>query len=596
MRIGLTLAAALLVMGGSQGYLLWEQREAARSTELLLTTWVPLSRVVDRLQAYEQRVSSDLQRLVRNEVRAPEGARAPLDVYREQLDLTLAEGRVQAREALESGLSGEDRAVFQRVLAQIDRMDALFSGFQRGGDELLALQRGGDEERARQRAQALLRDSARLQEEIGSLGRLVDDRVDGLAGSIRSAQARGGVVAALLTALALALAVLAGAVVLLALRPIGRLTTEVQRLASGDYGGRVEARGGDEIAVLAEEFNAMAQVLEGRDRALVERAEELNRLSRYLGSVLDSLQDGLFVVEDHRVSLANPASEGEWGVILGEEPPRWLSALREGSHDLVAPDQRRVRVGVIPFGPGGQVVLCSDVTAESVAAERLSRSERLALVGQMLAQITHEVRNPLNALSLNAELLGDELRDMDPDRGTEAWEILDTISHEVDRLTSVTGHYLQLARRPAARLTPTALGEVVDEVARLLRPELQRDGAALQVTIEPLPPVSVDANQVRQALLNVVRNAVEAGGRALVLSLSRQGDEVRLTLADDGPGMSEEEVARATDPFFSTKATGTGLGLAITRQILEDHHGAVEISSQPGRGTVLALVFPATTP
>ena len=98
----------------------------------------------------------------------------------------------------------------------------------------------------------------------------------------------------------------------------------------------------------------------------------------------------------------------------------------------------------------GVLVVVADVTEQARAKERLARSERLALIGQMLAQITHEVRNPLNALSLNAEMLGDELVGLDPDRRTESWEILDVVAGEIERLTAVTGHYLQLARRPPA--------------------------------------------------------------------------------------------------------------------------------------------------
>src|SRR5690606_37438088 len=98
--------------------------------------------------------------------------------------------------------------------------------------------------------------------------------------------------------------------------------------------------------------------------------------------------------------------------------------------------------------------------------------------------------------------------------------------------------------------------------------------------------------QLRQAVLNVLRNALEAGARRLALDARKNGDELVLALTDDGPGMTEEEAHQATDPFFSTKASGTGLGLAITRQILEDHDGRVEIVSAPGSGTVLRLIAP----
>jgi signal transduction histidine kinase len=246
----------------------------------------------------------------------------------------------------------------------------------------------------------------------------------------------------------------------------------------------------------------------------------------------------------------------------------------------------------MPFGGNGVIVVAADVTEQRRALDRLARSERLALVGQMLAQITHEVRNPLNAMSLNAEMLADELDRIDPAGTTDAGELLATVSGEIERLTHITAHYLQLARRPKATLAPENLPDLVADVARLLHAELAKAGVSLGVRGEPLPPQLVDGNQVRQALLNVVRNAVEAGARQLAIELRSDGDEVHLALTDDGPGMTPDEVERAFDPFFSTKTTGTGLGLAITRQILEDHDGTVRVVSAPGRGTTVTLVLP----
>jgi signal transduction histidine kinase len=210
----------------------------------------------------------------------------------------------------------------------------------------------------------------------------------------------------------------------------------------------------------------------------------------------------------------------------------------------------------------------------------------------MLAQITHEVRNPLNALSLNAELLADELEAMDPEQQTESWDLLATVSREIGRLTDVTAHYLQLARRPQARLGPEDLGSLVADVKRLLDAELSQRKVRIQIDPNPVPPQLVDGNQVRQALLNVLRNAVESGAHELTLAVVHDDAEIHLVLRDDGPGMTPEEAERAFDPFFSTRASGTGLGLAITKQILEDHDGTVRLTSVPGQGTTVVLAFP----
>ena len=227
----------------------------------------------------------------------------------------------------------------------------------------------------------------------------------------------------------------------------------------------------------------------------------------------------------------------------------------------------------------------------------------------MLAQITHEVRNPLNALSLNAELLGEDLEALPDDRRDEARAILGTITAEIRHLERVTEHYLTLARRPAPSLHPEDPAALIGSVVSLLDEELRRAGVTLTVEAAAGPPVDLralargytlqsvlgptvdlDAHQLRRALLNVARNAVEAGAKQLTVRVERDEGTLRFVIDDDGAGFSAEEAERAFDPFFSTKATGTGLGLAITRQILEDHGGVVRAEHKaPGARIVLEL-------
>jgi signal transduction histidine kinase len=238
------------------------------------------------------------------------------------------------------------------------------------------------------------------------------------------------------------------------------------------------------------------------------------------------------------------------------------------------------------------VTVLTDVTERVRAQERLARSERLAIIGQMLAQITHEIRNPLNALSLNVELLGDEIAALDPSGRTEAEDLLRLVAREVERLTALSGHYLALARRPVPVSVPCDLDAVLDDTLALLEPELRAAGVRVERARGEAVVVGADPDQLRQALLNVVRNAVQAHANTLRLSVGADGEEAWVALADDGVGMDADTARHATEPFYSTKATGTGLGLAITRQILEDHEGRVEVSSEVGAGTRVALFLP----
>jgi len=224
----------------------------------------------------------------------------------------------------------------------------------------------------------------------------------------------------------------------------------------------------------------------------------------------------------------------------------------------------------------------------------LIRSERLATIGQMAAQIAHEVRNPLNALGLNADMLVEDVRSGSV---TDAAETVAAIKNEVERLTAVTEAYLSLGRLPPLRLDPYPLGVLVRELVRFQQEELEQQTVTVTLDLpDDLPEVMVDPSQLRQALLNILRNASEAlaagGGGTVRISACAEGDEVRLDLADDGPGMDAENVARIFDPFFSTKETGSGLGLPITHQVIAEHGGRIACTSSLGDGTTFSIWLP----
>lgn len=593
-RIVAAFLAATTTLLSAQVLLMVQYRGVSESQALVTEGYLPLALTVDRMEGDQQRVDTDIQRLLREERRPGTGAQSPALLYSDRLRAQLDEARIHSRQATQMATDPTEVAALTKAGVHLDRIDALFGGWQQGARRLVEVSEAGDKEAASALAEPLRRDARMLAEEIEQLSQLVEGRITRLTAETDAKRERANAVAGALAAVALLLSFVLMGAVLFALRPIARLTSEVQRLAAGDYSGRVEVRGADEIAILAGEFDRMVEALQLRDRRLVERAEQLDRLSRYLGSVLDSLEDGLFVVEAGVVTLANPAAVRLWGVAPDAPPPEAVRAWveqpgfqehREGGADY--------EVRTTPFGDNGVVVVTSDVTEQRRALDGLARSERLALVGQMLAQIVHEVRNPLNAMSLNAEMLAEEVERLDPAHRTDARDLLGTVSGEIERLTAVTAHYLQLARRPPARLAPEDLPALVQDVARLLQAELGQGGVTLQVDCVDPGPQLVDGNQVRQALLNVVRNAVEAGAHHLRLSVRAEAGELRLALTDDGPGMTAEEIDRAFDPFFSTKATGTGLGLAITRQILEDHGGSVRVDSRPGAGATVTLALPA---
>jgi signal transduction histidine kinase len=233
------------------------------------------------------------------------------------------------------------------------------------------------------------------------------------------------------------------------------------------------------------------------------------------------------------------------------------------------------------------------------AADRVIRSERLAAMGRMAAHVTHEVRNPLTSIHLNTEMLEEEITlaggDESGARKAEIAKLLGSIRREVDRLGSITEEYLRLARLPSPKLEPEDLGALTREVVAFVRRELADAGVEIALEIDDaLPLVSADEAQIRQSLLNLLRNAREAmgsGGR-IDVSVRREDETIVVRIADRGEGVPEEVRAKMFDAFYSTKERGTGLGLPLTQQIVLAHRGTIRCEDREGGGAVFVITFP----
>jgi two-component system NtrC family sensor kinase len=275
---------------------------------------------------------------------------------------------------------------------------------------------------------------------------------------------------------------------------------------------------------------------------------------------------------------------------------RPLAVLRLQARQIAGGDYGR-RMVVLSRDEIGDLAREFDAMGRAIEEreQRLIRSERLATVGRMAAQITHEIRNPLASLGLYVELLGDELSE-----DGEARRLVASIGNEIDRLSEITETYLRFVRLPRPKLEREDLGAIVTAVMEFSRAELSKGGIALELSVAAgLPEVAADENQLRQALLNLARNAREAmpaGGRLRVEVAPGGAGQVRMSIADTGSGIPAEHLGKIFDPFFSTKEKGTGLGLALVQQILAEHGGRVEVSSPPGGGTMFTLTLPALPP
>jgi signal transduction histidine kinase len=238
----------------------------------------------------------------------------------------------------------------------------------------------------------------------------------------------------------------------------------------------------------------------------------------------------------------------------------------------------------------------SMVGAVAKAQSRAVANERLAAIGKMAAHVTHEIRNPLSSIGLNIELLEENLALANASGDSKT--LLGAISREVQRLEHLSEEYLRVARLPQPRMESENLAEKVRSIVAFAKPEIDRAGLELAVDIQDdVPPVLFDEGQIRQAILNVLRNAREAmadGGR-IDIYVRAEGMSVVMGVDDRGSGIPEDVRSRIFDPFFSTKGEGTGLGLAITRQIVEAHGGSIAVEPREGGGTSFRLLLPIAT-
>ncbi len=223
--------------------------------------------------------------------------------------------------------------------------------------------------------------------------------------------------------------------------------------------------------------------------------------------------------------------------------------------------------------------------------QALVRAERLAAIGRISAQITHEIRNPLCSLGLNAEMLEEVIVNAhfaNPAQKEETQQLVASIVREADRLTEITEQYLAFARFPKPVLVALDPNAMMESLLDFLEEELARAGVRMEKSLAPQCPAIVgDAGQIRQALMNLLRNSREAmvHGGTVRVETRPLVTHVEISVSDTGPGIPAEKLSKLFDPFFSTKERGTGLGLALTQQIIHEHGGEISCESELGKGT-----------
>ncbi|HXL22567.1 MAG TPA: ATP-binding protein [Candidatus Dormibacteraeota bacterium] len=441
-----------------------------------------------------------------------------------------------------------------------------------------------------------------------SSGLLVDD----LAPRIRGSATIVGVALVISTLLA---AIVSGA----ALAPLRNISAQLDRISAGQFDAPAPQMKGlagfaghsDEIGQVSRKITQVGQQLRGVHEIFSTLRENMN-------SVMAGLEDGLLLfTRDARAVMISPAAEkflgGESGQFLGRRvteifPPG--HPLRDALHldgdelsEVAAETElqttegvKRVSVSVQAIQEGGErmgaLVTLRDLDSLESLNTQLQVSERLAALGRITAGVAHEVKNPLNSMRLWLENLKASLPD---DQDSGAQQAVQVLDKEIDRLDAVVKRFLDFSRPMDVRLEATHLAGLLGEVLDIARPQMQRANVQVaQLLPIDVPQVYVDRDLFKQAVLNLILNAIEAmpNGGQLRVVLSRRGEMAEISVADTGKGIALENRQKIFQLFFTTRPGGSGIGLASAFRIVQLHNGSIDFTSEVGRGTTFRIELP----
>jgi len=408
--------------------------------------------------------------------------------------------------------------------------------------------------------------------------------------------------------------------------PLRLVAEGAERIAAGERGVRVDFPvANDEFTALIASFNRMSERLARSEEevehgraGLTRKNQELEERRGLMETVLETVGTGVLVVDaEATVTALNAAAcrlldvdaEAVWRrldeVLLGQGREEILVITQRLLSGRASRQQREVQlpsrgrdrhlaVTVVPLpgpagSPPGAVVILDDLTP-------LMRAQKVAAWGEVARKLAHEIKNPLTPIQLSAQRIRKTYLKSSPDFERVVTECTTAIVQEVDALKNLVDEFAQFARLPAVNLAPGSLHEVIDQTLSLY------DGLFAGVVFErrlavDLPSVRIDADQMKRVVINLVDNAIEATEKKGTVTISTEFDRaharVRLGVADDGPGIPDDDRDRLFVPSFSTKKRGSGLGLAIVSRIIQEHQGVIRVEDNAPRGARFVVELPA---
>jgi len=242
----------------------------------------------------------------------------------------------------------------------------------------------------------------------------------------------------------------------------------------------------------------------------------------------------------------------------------------------------------------GFLLVFNDITIRRRNETRLRRSENLASMTTMAAGVAHEIKNPLAAMSIHLQLLTKSFEKKRTLSYDDASRYINVLSEEIERLNSIVVDFLFAVRPMDTQLKLTSVSRAINEMCDFIEPELKEHNIKLVREIKSTPKVELDTNLFRQAVLNIIKNAmnaIEKKGSIRVL-VKLMGDEVIISIKDSGKGMDKNTLNKIFEPYFTTRASGTGLGLTVVYKVIKEHKGDIRVKSEPKKGSEFIISLP----
>ena len=352
--------------------------------------------------------------------------------------------------------------------------------------------------------------------------------------------------------------------------------------------------------------------------------QRLARERSFLETLFNTIEDGVLVVDENgRVIYFNQAVTRLIGLQSGDEERHISKILPEMDWEKISradsaggervvrhefeihyPRPRFLRMYATSLeNNSGVALILHDATEARQKTFEAIESERVQALTLLAASVAHEIGNPLNALHIHLQLMERELKKLkSPEqknvRGVDTARLeqfLEVSKGEISRLDYIITQFLQAIRPAPLQLKMASLNNVVEKTLELLRPEIENRGVTVKTKLaRNLTATPIDATQMQQVLVNLVKNAAQAmtNGGTLTLQTGENADAVWVSVADTGGGIPQEQINRIFEPFYTTKKKGSGLGLMIVQRIVRAHDGKIELESHVGRGTTFRVWLP----